>query len=970
MNSRELNDHKSLALAHINIRSLQKNFDDMHDFITAWTKAPDIVCVSETRLKHEPLINVSLPGYNFEHVDSKSKAGGVAIYISTKFRYEINQNIDTVCLPDSESLWVTIFPSPQSQLTIAAIYRHPTHNVRQFTEGICSILTLLNSQNKTYYLLGDMNVNVAPGQLPSSSSGYINDLISCGAYSIITVPTRVTTTSSTIIDHIITNDNKHLVNPGVIRTDLTDHYVICCSVAAHIRRHNNDSFYMRRDKTNFNTDAYCDDLKNSLNELMLNQSLPNPENFDTCFDDFVSAIKETIDNHAPLKRLSRKEQKLKSKPWLTKGILVSIKCKRRLFKSHFSRGDDLQKAYYKAYSNKLTKIKTLSKKTYFEKELQNNSSNPRKFWEILRSALPEQSNKSSSIPTDLTVDGTKIDNPLTISECFNNFFCNIGENLAKNFQKYDKTNFKKFLRNRNPASLYLEPARVNEVINLINSINVNKSVGHDNIPPYFLRIASFIIAPVLCYYINNAFQYGIFPSTCKIAKVVPIFKSGKKDQVTNYRPISILTCFSKIFEKLICTRIVSFFNKHSVIHPNQYGFQKQLSTSHAVIDVVSKCHDQMNDGNYTGLVLLDFQKAFDTVSHDILVQKLDHYGIRGTPNQLLASFLADRKQYISLLNDKSQMGHISYGVPQGSNLGPLLFLTYINDLPFAIDCDAKLFADDTCLISSANNPTRLESKLNYNLKLVHDWTLANRITINPKKSSAIIIPPKERLVTPNLNIQIDSSAIAVQDSVKYLGIRIDNKLNFNNHIHFLEAKISKSVGILAKLKHVLPKKALTTLYFTMVHPHLLYGISIWGGTFKTYQNKLNTLQNKAVKIVTGANYYDHATPSYIDLNLLKLPDLYQHEIAKLMFRQTNNNFPLTFSNFFIKTTEVHYKTTRLALNKTSLRIPRYKTAKLQRSFKYQGVKIWNSIPESHKKLSFSKFKKCYKQDLISLYDKT
>ena len=225
-----------------------------------------------------------------------------------------------------------------------------------------------------------------------------------------------------------------------------------------------------------------------------------------------------------------------------------------------------------------------------------------------------------------------------------------------------------------------------------------------------------------------------------------------------------------------------------------------------------------------------------------------------------------------------------YGVPQGSNLGPLLFLIYINDLPPKVDCITKLYADDSCLLVNAANPYQLETIINNNLKQMHEWTTANLITVNPIKSSIIIIPPKRRQVLPNFNIHINSSKILVHESAKYLGIHLDCHINFRQHINFLESKIARSVGILTKLKHVLPEKALISLYYALVSSHLLYGLTVWSGISKRSLDKLNTLQNKAVKIVAGAKYFDHVTPHYSNLKILKLPDLYKYEITKTMYR--------------------------------------------------------------------------------------
>ena len=622
---------------------------------------------------------------------------------------------------------------------------------------------------------------------------------------------------------------------------------------------------------------------------------------------------------------------------------------------------------YKIFSNKVTKLKATAKKNYYADELEKNKSNSRKTWELLRTILPGKSPKSSNLPTSIRVNEKEISEKQSILEEFNKYFSNIGENLADKFKSDNPETYKLYLRNEVKSSIFMEPPRVNEVKNLMNSLNLRKSVGHDNISSYYLRIASDILSPVLCYFIDNAFRLGIFQQNCKKAKIIPLYKTGKPNNLTNYRPISILTCFSKIIEKLIHKRLSSFFDKHSILAKTQYGFQAGKSTSHAILDVLTTAYEHINNHEYTGPILLDFKKAFDTVSHSILLYKLEHYGIRGVANKLLKSFLSDRSQFVSHHNSSSDTLINRFGVPQGSNLGPLLFLIYINDIPHALNSNPRLFADDTCLNINAVTPAMLSEKMNLELTTVHKWTTANKITVNPQKSHCLIIPPKKNHRVSNISIYFNDSVIKINDTVIYLGITIDNKLNFEEHINALATKISRSLGVLCKLRHILPKSALRILYHSMIHPHLLYGITVWGNAFDKHLKRLATLQNKAVKLISGAQWRDHVTPTYLKLQILKLNDLYLYEVAKLMHKHTRKKLPTSFSTFFAPVKAIHTRSTRLASSELNLYLPRYKSQKLQKSFKYQGVKIWNSIPQDLKQLPFNRFKTKYKKHLLSKY---
>ena len=377
----------------------------------------------------------------------------------------------------------------------------------------------------------------------------------------------------------------------------------------------------------------------------------------------------------------------------------------------------------------------------------------------------------------------------------------------------------------------------------------DKAVGHDKISSFFLKAAKEVITPYLTLFIEYMFTEGIFPRSCKIARIAPILISGAKDEAGNYRPISILTCFSKIIEKLIYVRFFNFFKKHDVVYAHQYAFQKNVSTANAILDVVTSTHENISDDFYTGLAMVDLKKAFDTMSHSTLMLKLNHYGIRGVASKLIYSYLQNRKQFVKINRSCSDKQIIDYGVPQGSSLGPLFFLVYVNDMSNALASKPILFADDTCLLVKASNLESLQTNLDIELQNLHEWCCINKLTINHSKTSVLIIPPKlGKNHPPYLSVNRNGSPIKVEHTLKYLGVIMDDKLTFGDHIKILVNKVARGVGILTKLKHFFPQNILLQLHYTLVHSQLLYGIIIWGNTFPTYMRKLTALQNRAVKI--------------------------------------------------------------------------------------------------------------------------
>lgn len=309
------------------------------------------------------------------------------------------------------------------------------------------------------------------------------------------------------------------------------------------------------------------------------------------------------------------------------------------------------------------------------------------------------------------------------------------------------------------------------------------------------------------------------------------------------------------------------------------------------------------------------------------------------------------------------------GVPQGSTLGPLLFLLYVNDLINCTHVTPRLFADDTCLIANAISPVELSKALNFELENVYKWMSANKLCINAQKSKALIISPKPNNNNQNNNIilQYEHSKINITKTAKYLGVIIDDEIKFKPHIQLLKSKLSRALGMMYKVKSYLPKHILLQLYYAIFHPHLLYCAIVWSSTNKTYLDPIRKLQNRVVKLIDGLNYRQNSSHAFKRLNIVKFDDLVKIETGKFVHTHFKRKIPPTFNNFFTKLEKHHSINTRIQTSGNFYHIPRYKTSKLQRSIKYTGVKVWNSIPGDIKLSSIQKFKKLYKNFLTINY---
>ena len=383
----------------------------------------------------------------------------------------------------------------------------------------------------------------------------------------------------------------------------------------------------------------------------------------------------------------------------------------------------------------------------------------------------------------------------------------------------------------------------------------------------------------------------------KIAKVIPIFKKGDPLVFSNYRPISLLSCFSKILEKIIYERTVNFIKKHNIFCKTQFGFREKHTTSQAILYFIDKIASATDNHKHTAGILLDFSKAFDTIDHEILLYKLNHYGIRGRALEWFRSYLSDRQQYVYLNHCESTYKYTSCGVPQGSLLGPLLFLCYINDIAHSSKLlTFILFADDSTVLFSHKDPNILVEIVNNELIHLNNWTQANKLSLNLQKTHYMLFSNS----LDNLPGQIvfNQTPIDRVHSAKFLGLFIDDHLNWNTHLTNLNKLISRNAGIIYRLKQIFPIKILLMLYSTIILPYLNYGILAWGSSARINIDKILRTQKRILRSIYGCNLRTHAEPLFKKSNILKIDDLYLLNLGSLMHKMNNCNLPDVLESLF------------------------------------------------------------------------
>jgi len=458
---------------------------------------------------------------------------------------------------------------------------------------------------------------------------------------------------------------------------------------------------------------------------------------------------------------------------------------------------------------------------------------------------------------------------------------------------------------------------------------------------------------------------GIVPDQLKIAKVVPIYKKGERHLPGNYRPISLLSIFDKILEKLMYRRLSNFLDQNSILYEYQFGFRKNHSTVQAVMEVLDNIYEHCDNHEVTMGIYLDLQKAFDTVNHSILLKKLNMYGVRGIVLKWFTSYLSNRHQYVAMSKYESAFETVNCGVPQGSVLGPLLFLiSFMYDIQNAVsDAKLKLFADDTNLFLHDSDFMNLFYRANIYMSQLCEWFKVNKLSLNLDKTCYSLFGLNHKNTIAQ-TLYINGKVILNVESCKYLGILIDSDLKWKGHITYIHNKLVKFVIIFYKIRSKLPPEILRLIYFAFVHSHLSYGIEIYGNTTANHLSELLVLNNRLLRILQHKPFKTHTTDLYNTYFTLPLQLMHTYQILVFMHRYVHhrNELPVIFSTYFEENKLIHHHDTR---HKHDFHTHLVHTEFGKRSIKYKGCILWNSLPVDIKAIrSCHSFKFKLKQLLL------
>ena len=557
---------------------------------------------------------------------------------------------------------------------------------------------------------------------------------------------------------------------------------------------------------------------------------------------------------------------------------------------------ELRKQNFKTYKYIVSQEIVNAKKSYYNRTFAMYKNNLKKTWLTISETLNRNKIQDTN-PISFIDNGHELSDNTEIANAFNLYFANVGKKLSATLEQHNvlNINYKHYLQTPKTTSCKFKLINEHVTLTTIDKLENKTSCGHDGISNKLLKCLKHELSKSLTLIINQMLTTGIFPESLKLSKITPIYKKGDRVFLENYRPISLLPTISKIFERVIHDQLYDYFNSNNLLAAQQYGFRPQHSTEYAAVKLVDHTSSEMENQKIPTAVFIDLSKAFDTLSYDILLYKLKYYGVTGTEFKLMQNYLSNRKQYVVFNNCNSDITEINIGVPQGSILGPLLFSININDL---ITVSNKLhfimYADDTTIYFNLEdfNQENLENEVNNELSRVSEWMTLNKLSLNASKTKSMTFHRAQKKVN-QITLKLNGQNIEMVSSFNFLGIILDQSLSWKKHVSMVTNKISKTLGILYRLKDIFPENILLTIYQSLIASHMNYGLLVWG----IECHRLEKVQKKAIRLITNSKYIAHTNPLFCQLNLLKIKDIFKLRLLKFYYKLTCDLLPSYFNTY-------------------------------------------------------------------------
>lgn len=835
---------QNLIVMYTNAQSCanMRTHDEIKLFIENCGHAIDIIIIAETWYKKNETQIYDIPGYSSIHSCRPGRGGGLSMYVKANIEIDSYEIIES----DVNAVGADLLNvKGMRKIRVIGMYRPPCRE--NFNSMAAVLNSLADRRIKHTLVCGDFNIKVNSTDHSYGGDDMLTKYMGLVSENGLELCNNLVTreSSGTVIDHVLSNMTcKFLHNIDTIRNTFSDHNILIATIGSGMVHSNNELIARRR--TNYT--MLSDNLR-----VMLLRDMPATTDVDIQYSCLSSSITKSTEMATTTSYVRPKRTKMC--PWIDHcpNIIALIREKKNLWQKFKKnerqlRSNDAVKERLATIGRKLIALKYQAKKKYYESRFEN-CTNSKDTWKAIKEVV-SMGKKTEKTNVNLIVDDARIDQSMA-ADTFARYFASIGDELARQIPSNPDDSYDSYDKMRavapNNHCMFLKRVTVEEVALLIDATKLKKSPGIDNIQATVIKNCRDVIAPVLTKIINDSFESGCYPNGLKTARVTPIFKSGSRSSVENYRPISVLPILNNIMERTIYNRLIDFLDRHKVLYNYQYGFRSKCGTSTALTEIIAQIQSQLNDGECATGLFMDLSKAFDTVNHAILLAKLDRAGVRGVAYQLIESYLKDRSLAVYVNGQLSERQPINISVPQGSVLGPLLFLLYINDMS-ALELRGilRLFADDSAVFFGSNSFNTNEEDLKHDLELISEYFRLNKLTLNLRKTKFVNFGTAKKTNATRRNISYQMSTIERVDCIKYLGLHIDSRLSWTNHIDHVGARISGAIGAISRL-HFMPSKILVNIYFSLVHPHLNYVASIWTVAKDTHINKLQVLQRRAIK---------------------------------------------------------------------------------------------------------------------------
>ena len=941
-----------LNVLQINACSFYKNYDEillLLDDLTDRNFTVHALLICETFLNADNKALCEISGFTSKHrFRTTKKGGGVSIYVRDEIK--ITNEVESPFTDEVETIALEI-EYKKIKYILCELYRVPNSNISKFQDSVNCLLRTLRRQ-KNIILGCDQNLDLLKLGTHVPTNDFYTKMLDNELLSMISKPTRITYSTSTLIDNIYLKlKARNEVNSFIITDIISDHCPCLLSLVLD-GKESIDNVVVRTRKW---SDRVYDLINKDL--LFYDWSVLDVMTASESYENLISVITNIVDKHAPLKEMTVRKSKYLAEPWMTiKLCKLNQKCRVLCDKARILQTES---AYirYRSYRKILARIKQMEKRQHYTKLFQKIGKNSRNLWSVLNSLTKKSVNKTDVV--QIKINDMIICDNHEIANVFNKHFSNAGQSV-QNSIKSTAPNLNT-VKKVNDTMMFM-PINETEICTLVSRLKAKKSFGHDGISNEFLKKIINCIKYPLCVIFNKSLNSGIFPDQMKHAVVKPLFKSGDVELCDHYRPISLLPVISKVLEKIVYYRVVSHMEKHNILYDKQFGFRKHHSTNDAVGVFISDLLKGWDNEMTVISIFIDLKKAFNTVSHKLILKKLELLGIENAKLGWFRSYLTNRMQITKVNDETSEPCVINTGVPQGSLLGVLLFQLLINDMTQVLKhSNCLLYADDTTIYVIGRNIRFMKMKLQSNIDSISMWLCSNSLKLNVAKTKVLLF--NYAGITPLIDISIEGELIENVNEFKFLGINLDSELSFESHYLNLYKKLAKTVFVVRKLSTFVPRCNLRDLYYAYFHSNLTYGLTLWGNSCKkSYLDSIYMLQKRLVRIICGKSYKDHSMPLFKQTEILTIYDQLQLDNVKLTHRIVHRLAPSPVINIFVS--KYHKVNDRTKL----ITVPKYSKHIVRKSFLVTAPKAWSSISVEKRTLTTTKsVSKLLKKHIIAKY---